>query len=147
MVCEPLQGLPCCVAVTTRRYGHTHRVSAAPILREHVMCAASEVCSPVHLCCRLRGKRGAQLIDESCSNGLVPMVAKLSARPNFNSQDSPDAPMACTLPRLHGGGVEVRDGAARQTLGGRPKHARTDLPAQFMIGPLERAALGMRKRF
>jgi hypothetical protein len=30
LVCEPLQGLPCFVAVTTRRYAHTHRVSANP---------------------------------------------------------------------------------------------------------------------
>jgi hypothetical protein len=97
-------------------------------------------CAPVLQ--QARGKRGGQPTEVSCTNRYYnPTVAKLSGRPNLNGKDKPrctKCPAHCPICK-----TVVWKYAMEQQYS--TKHAGIDLPAHFMIRPLEKAAMGKMK--
>jgi hypothetical protein len=86
-----------------------------------------------------RRKRGGQRTEESCSNRYYnPTVVRLCARPNFNGKEKRrciNCPAHCHICK-----AVVWKYAIEQHYSTQP--TSIDLPAHFMIGKPERAAIG-----
>jgi hypothetical protein len=98
------------------------------------MGAVSAVCTPIHLCYSRRGASGASSHRSALQQSVLQPYSPEAKRPPYSLRlgQAMVRQLPCILPHLQDSGVEVCKGAELM------HHAVIDLPALFMIGPLER---------